>query len=122
MGTIFIFLLPCVIGSMLSLHFPTALLKLGPVLSHCLAKAGGCALALFSPSASLNPTGMHGPQRGALFDHLALMARETYVPGCYGTVMTGETILVRLPFPGHCTGSRLKHIFSPSMEKGYFLS
>lgn len=52
-------------------------------------------------------------------DHLAPEARGTCIPGSYGTVTIGGTVVDRLPLPGLYTYSRLTHTSSLS-EKGDF--
>ena len=61
-----------------------------PVLSHCFSKAGGCVQSTKS------------------LDCLALVARGLCLSGSPETETIGETILGRLPPPGHCT-DRLKY-------------
>ena len=48
--------------------------------------------------------------------HLALEARRICIPGSYGTVTIWERF-GRLPPPGHCRESRLKHIPSLSVKE-----
>ena len=46
---------------------------------------------------------------GIPLDHLALVARGACIPGSHATVAIGEMVHDRLPPPGHCTGSALRH-------------
>jgi len=52
-------------------------------------------------------------------DHLAPEARGACIPRSHETVTIGGTVVDRLPLPGLCTYSRLKHTSSLS-EKGDF--
>ena len=56
-----------------------------------------------------------------LLDHLALVTTGAGVSESHNTVTTGEIVLGQLPPPGHCTGSRLRHISSLSMKEAYLL-
>lgn len=56
-----------------------------------------------------------------LLDCMALVVKGFYVPGSYGTVTPRETVLSRLPSPGHCSDSRLKHIPILSGKEAYLL-
>ena len=49
--------------------------------------------------------------RGTPLDYLALEARGPCFPESHGTVIIEETVFGRLPSPGHCTDSRLKHLY-----------
>ena len=44
-----------------------------------------------------------------------------HASGSCEIVMVGETVFGRLPPPGHCTESRLKHIPSLSVKESFFL-
>lgn len=46
--------------------------------------------------------------QGIPLDHLALVAKGPCIPGSHGTVAIEETVLGRLPFPEHCSNSRLR--------------
>lgn len=54
-------------------------------------------------------------------DCLALVAREACVPGSHETVTIVETVLSRLPHPGHRTDTRLKHSPRLSVKEAYLL-
>ena len=60
--------------------------------------------------------------QGTPFDHLVLVAREVRVPWSHGTVAIGRTIHgnSRLPSPGHCTDSGLRHNIPSFCEGGLF--
>lgn len=50
--------------------------------------------------------------QGMPLDHLALVARKACVSRSHQTITIGERVLGRLPSPGNCTHSRLKHTLS----------
>lgn len=64
-----------------------------------------------TPAASRKPAGVRGP--------LAVVAGAISAPGLYGTMVTRETFLGRLPHPGHCPKSRLKNFPRLSIKKAY---
>ena len=59
--------------------------------------------------------------QGMPLHRLALGASGTCIPGSQGTVTIGETVLARLPPPGHCTDHRLKLLPSLSVKEAYLL-
>lgn len=50
-------------------------------------------------------------------DHLSLVAKGTGIPGFHRTIMMRKKVFGRLPFSGHCTTSRLKHIPSLPVKR-----
>lgn len=60
--------------------------------------------------------------QGTALEYVVLEARGTCVPGSHGTVTIRGTILGRLPPPGHCTDSKLKHDPSLPLKDAYLLS
>jgi len=55
-----------------------------------------------------------------LNEYLALVAGGVCISGPHGSE-TVAAVLGRLPPPGHCTDSRMKHITSFLMKKAYLL-
>lgn len=53
-------------------------------------------------------------------NHLALVAREVCILGSHGTVAIEETVLDRLPSPGHFADRRLRHTAQSFCEGGLF--
>lgn len=49
------------------------------------------------------------------------MANRDCISGPTGQEQLEERVLGRLPFPRHCTDSRLKHILSLSVKRAYLL-
>lgn len=58
---------------------------------------------------------------GTPLDHLDLKARGACDLGTHEIVTIRGTILGRLPLPGHCTDSRLKHVPSVSEKEAYVI-
>ena len=58
--------------------------------------------------------------QGKPSDHLALEAGGLVFLGPMGLTI-GETVLGRLPLPGHCTDSKLKHTPRLSEKEAYML-
>lgn len=56
---------------------------------------------------------------GKPLDRLAPESKEACVPGSHVTVAIEGTVSGRLPLPGYCTDSRLKHTPSLSEEEDY---
>lgn len=59
--------------------------------------------------------------QGIPLDLLALVARGACVPWSHRNITIEETVLGRLPSPGLCTDSRLKHTPGLSMKEAYLL-
>lgn len=59
--------------------------------------------------------------KGTTLNFLALEAREACIPGSHGTGTIRETVPGRLPLPGCCTDSKLKHTPSISEKEAYLL-
>ena len=59
--------------------------------------------------------------QGPLTDHLSLEVKGAHVSGSYGTITNRDSVLGRSPLSGHCTDRRIRHIFSLSKKKAYFL-
>lgn len=59
--------------------------------------------------------------QGILLDWLALVTRGPYLPGFQRTIEIRKIVLGRLPFPGHCTESRMRHTPSPSVKEASLL-
>lgn len=59
--------------------------------------------------------------QGILLDLLVLVARGTCIPESHGIVTIRETVLGRLPPPGHYTGSKLKLTSSLFVKEAYLL-
>lgn len=58
--------------------------------------------------------------KGMFLDYFALVTREACVPVFLGTTAIGEIILGRLPPPGHCAISGLRHSLQYFCEEGIF--
>lgn len=57
--------------------------------------------------------------QGIPLDHLPLIVRRAYLPGSHGTATSGGTVLDRVPHPGYCTDSIVKHTSSLSVKEAY---
>lgn len=74
---------------------------LNPTLSSCLAKTSEHMQSTHE---------MH-------LDHPSLVAKGAGIPGLHRTIMMRKKVFGRLPFSGHCTNSRLKHIPSLPVKR-----
>ena len=79
------------------------------------------ALLPHSPAVTLKPEGTLSPPSGLLLDHLTLVVRGHIILGCIGLEQL-ETVLGRLPFPGHCTNNGLTHSRSFYEKERLYLS
>lgn len=80
--------------------FPAEFMNHVETFFQCLSEAIEDAPSPIHFSCPAKPVSTHNPQRGMLFDHLALVAEEAGIPELHRNITNKKTFLTRLPAKG----------------------